>query len=38
MKRFINWKSVLAVLVVQLFFALDPIVTYACNGGTHGGC
>lgn len=38
MTRLINWKSAVAVLVAQLFFALDPIITYACNGGTHGGC
>ena len=38
MKRLINWKSAVAVLVAQLFFALDPIVTYACGNGAHGGC
>ena len=38
MKRLINWKSAVAVLVAQLFFALDPIVTYACGAGGHGGC
>lgn len=38
MKRFINWKSALALLVAQLFFALDPIVTYACSGTASGHC
>ena len=39
MNRSLAWKITLALIVAQLFFALSPIVTYACVGsGTHGGC
>lgn len=38
MKRFTNWKIIAIAAIFTLLVTLQPVVAYACSGGSHGGC
>lgn len=38
MKQFKSWKTATLATLLPLLIALQPAITYACNGGAHTGC
>ena len=38
MKRLMTWKTIAIAAIFTLLVALQPAITYACGGGSHGGC
>lgn len=38
MNRIQLWKTAAFALLMTLFFALQPAISYACGAAGHGGC
>ena len=38
MNRIQLWKTAAFAILFTLFVALQPVITYACGSGGHGGC
>lgn len=38
MKRINRWKTLVLALIVPLLITWQPVITYACDAGSHTGC